>query len=90
MAKEIVDKTKIADHTYRTQIIVGLAAFVVFVATAVLLNELLPPQYRACALMPGFCSKRQESPRSAPLEDLGRIRPGGPRFGLSGNPVSRY
>lgn len=90
MAKEIVDKTRLLEHTYRTYIIVGLGVFVVFVATAVLLNEWLPPPYRACALMPGFCSKRKEPPRSAPLEDLGRIRPGGPKFGLSFNPPSRY
>ena len=90
MAKEIVDKTKIIEHTYRRYIIVGSGIFVVCVAAAVLLNELLPPPYRACALMPGFCSKRKEPPRSAPLEDLGRIRPGGPKFDLSLNPPSRY
>lgn len=90
MAKEIVDKRGTPDHAYRTHIIVGLGVFVLFVATAVLLNELLPPQYRACALMPGFCSKRKEQPRSAPLEDLGRIRPGGPKFGLSFDLPNRY
>jgi hypothetical protein len=90
MAKEIVDKTKILEHTYRRFIIVGSGVFVVCVAAAVVLNELLPPKYRACVLMPGFCSKRQEQPDSAPLEDLGRIRPGGPKFGLSSNVPSRY
>jgi hypothetical protein len=90
MAKEMVDKASIPDHNYRTHIIVGVGVFVVCVAAAVILNDLLPPQYRACVLMPGFCSKRQEQPRGAPLEELGRLRPGGPKFGLSVNPPSRY
>ena len=90
MAKEIVDKTRIASRSSRTYIIVGLGIFVIFVTAAVVLNELLPPHYRACVLMPGFCSKRREQPRGAPLEELGRLRPGGPQFGLSVNPPSRY
>lgn len=89
MNKEIAKEAMMVDHGYRSPIIVALGMFMIFVAAAVVLNRTLPPQYRACILMPGFCSERKEEHRSAPLADLSRLRPG-PKFNLFAPAPRRY
>jgi len=49
----------------------------------VALNAILPKQYRACAIMQGFCSKKSEEHRGGSFEELGKLRPGGAKFGLT-------
>jgi hypothetical protein len=90
MRKGGTDRVTNKDLDQRTYILVGFGLFVVAVALAVVLNALLPPQYRACVLMPGFCFPKKEEARSTPLEDIRKLQPGGPKFGLSNHLSKRY
>ncbi len=74
----------------RAHVALWLGVLVGVVTSMVALNALLPKQYRACALMQGFCSKKSEEHRGGPFEEIGKLRPGGAKFGLTDKLSKRY
>ena len=66
----------------RKIVVVGCSLLAGFFLLATALHLFLPVEYRACALMPGFC--KPETSRS--LKDFERLDKGygsGPKFGLT-------
>ena len=66
----------------RRTVVVGLSLVAGFFLLVAALHVFLPAEYRACALMPGFC--KPESSRA--LKDFERLDKGygsGPKFGLT-------
>jgi hypothetical protein len=58
----------------------------ILAASAVLVmafNYVIPPHYRACALMRGFCAQRIEARKPNQFEEIGGMRGNGFRFDLS-------
>ena len=90
MRRGRTDKAAIKPPEHHMHIVVGVSLFVLSVALAVALNALLPPEYRACALMPGFCSQKHEEVSAAPFEEIGKLRPDGAKFDLSSHLSTRY
>lgn len=75
------DLSRLAPH--RLYIVWGSAIFVVGAALAIAFNYLLPPHYRACALMPGFCSQKSEERKSKHFQEIDSMKRGGGKFDLT-------
>ena len=83
MAREGVTKSTAKGADYRVHVAVGVLILVCLVALTVTVSTHLPAHSQACRLMPGFCEKKsEEAPRGA-FQELGRMRPGEAKFGLS-------
>jgi hypothetical protein len=74
----------------RANVVLWLAVLVGVITLTIGLNILLPKQYRACSLMPGYCSKKTEEPKGGPFEEIGKLRPGAAKFGLTDKLSKRY
>ena len=80
MSDKDLNPEKIKADLVRNQIVLGAGLALTLALIVIGLNFFLPKQYRACALMPGFCHPKKEKPRSDSFEELGR---GSPKFDLS-------
>lgn len=80
--------TKGSEHL--SNIVVGLAVLGGLILLTMALNLLLPKEYRACSLMPGFCGDKVERHRGGDFEELGKLRPGASKFDLNHSLPSRY
>jgi hypothetical protein len=90
MDRGATNKSAVKRTDYRVHVLVGVVIVVCLVALTVTVRTHLPAQSQACRLMPGFCqNKSEEGPRGA-FEELGRMRPGEAKFGLSKNLSQRY
>ncbi len=67
----------------RLYIVLGSTILVVGTALALAFNYLLPPQYRACALMPGFCAHKSEEQKSKHFQEIDSMKRGGLKFDLT-------
>jgi hypothetical protein len=67
---------------HRKTVVVGVSVMGIVVALLATLQICLPQEYRACALMPGFC-KSVSSRQLKDFEKLDRGYGSGPKFGLS-------
>lgn len=83
MNKGVVGKDLSGLATHRLYIVWGSTIFVVGAALAVAFNYLLPPHYRACALMPGFCSQKIEEKKSKNFQEIDSVKRGGVKFDLT-------
>ena len=81
-------ETKNSSHLLH--IVVGLGALAGIILLTLAFNLLLPKEYRACSLMPGFCAPKAERPRGGDFEEIGKLRPGASKFDLNHNLWSRY
>lgn len=80
---------KVADtlRDHRSHLALGTAILAASAALVIAFNYMIPPQYRACTLMPGFCAERNEVRKPNQLEEIGNMRGSGVKFELS--PYSR-
>jgi hypothetical protein len=80
---------KVADflNDHRSRLAFGTAIIAASAALVIALNYIIPPQYRACALMRGFCVERNEARKPKQFEEIGNMRGNGVKFDLS--PYSR-
>ena len=69
--------------SHRLYLVWGSTICLVGAALAIALNYLLPPQSRACALMPGFCAQKSEERKSKHFQEVDSIKRGGAKFGLT-------
>jgi hypothetical protein len=81
-------ETRRSEHL--TLIVFGLGGLAAIVLITVVLHLLLPKEYRACSLMPGFCAPKAERPRGGDFEEIGKLRPGASKFDLNHALPSRY
>jgi hypothetical protein len=83
-----MNKGTVARHigslaSHRLYIVWGSSIFLVGAALAIAFNYLLPPQSRACALMPGFCAQKSEERKSKHFQEVDGIKRGGAKFDLT-------
>lgn len=80
---------KVADTLtgHRSHLALGSAILVASAALVITFSYIIPPQYRACALMRGFCAERNEARNLKQFEEIGNMRGSGVKFDLS--PYSR-
>lgn len=83
MNKGVVGKDLSGLATHRLYIVWGSTIFIVGAALAIAFNYLLPPQYRACALMPGFCSQKSEERKPKHFQEIDGLKRGGVKFDLT-------
>ena len=69
-------------NDYRRTLLVGVALVGGFVVILAAVHLLLPEEYRACELMPGFC-KKAASRQLQHFEKLDKGYGGGPKFNLT-------
>jgi hypothetical protein len=77
-----VSEVTVQTNDYRRTLLVGATLVGGFVVMLAALHLLLPEEYRACALMPGFC-KKAASRQLQHFEKLDKGFGGGPKFNLS-------
>jgi len=76
---------KIADSLsdHRSRLAFGLAILAASAALVIAFNYAIPPHYRACTLMRGFCAERNEARKPKQFEEIGNMRGSGVKFDLS-------
>lgn len=83
MDRGTTNKSALKGGDYRVHLVVGVVILVGLVALTVTVSTHLPAHSQACRLMPGFCEKKSEDAPRGAFEELGRMRPGEAKFGLS-------
>jgi hypothetical protein len=79
-ANDKVSETKRSGYLFHTAVALGVLAGIVLLT--VIVNRLLPREYRECSLMPGFCSPQAKRSRGGDFEEIGKLRPGRTKFDL--------
>lgn len=79
MPNQELNPEKIKADLLRNQLMLGAGMALALAIVVIGINFFLPKQYRACSLMPGFCSPKKEKAPTDSFEELGR---GKAKFGL--------
>jgi energy-converting hydrogenase Eha subunit F len=82
MLKGVTDKLGNQLNDWRSTLWVSLAVAGTLLILIVVIEFLLPREYRTCALMPRFCAKNDKAEKS-PFKKLDEGYHGGPKFGLT-------
>lgn len=82
MAKGVASKMGGIYSDHRKSVLMGAAILGAIILALSTIHILLPREYRACALMPGFC-KQDPGPKKNPFQQLDEGYHGQPKFGLS-------
>lgn len=82
MAKGVAGNVGGNYNEHRKFIFIGAIVLGVCLLTMAAIHVFLPNEYRACALMPGFCKKDNE-PHKTPFRKLDEGYHGAPKFGLT-------
>ncbi|MEY4669870.1 MAG: hypothetical protein RL518_2569 [Pseudomonadota bacterium] len=75
---------------YRLYPVIGLTLCVGILGLVAAFNAVLSPKHKPCTLMAGLCTNKLHPRRTAPLEEISKIRPEVARFGLSDPLRDRY
>lgn len=82
MFKGASDKLGVHLNEFRSAILIAVAVSGALLALLVVIEFLLPKEYRTCALMPGFCQKSDKVDKGH-FKKLDEGYHGGPKFGLT-------
>lgn len=80
MSNKELNPEKIKADLLRNQLMLGAGLALTLLLIVVSVNFLLPKEYRACSLMPGFCAPKKDKKARDSFEELGK---GKPKFELS-------
>lgn len=79
MDNKELNPEKIKSELVKNQLILGAGLAAALAILVIGVNLILPKEYRACALMPGFCQGKKEKKGRDSFEELGK---GGAKFDL--------